>query len=174
MIGKTLGPYKIIEQLGAGGMGEVYLGEDTRLGRKVAILAGRHIMRSVRLILPSVVLAGAVAGLSACATKVGPEAAQASVDDISVFAETDVVPDSCERIRESRVEDGGQGPANCFGSREGAIRRAMTVARGSGGSAIHLLALSNPNPTPRGSFDSCQGRSVTVLEFEVLRCGASR
>jgi serine/threonine-protein kinase len=37
VVGETLGPYKIIEQLGAGGMGEVYLGEDTRLGRKVAI-----------------------------------------------------------------------------------------------------------------------------------------
>ena len=37
MIGTSLGPYKIIEQIGAGGMGEVYLGEDTRLGRKVAI-----------------------------------------------------------------------------------------------------------------------------------------
>ncbi len=36
MIGTSLGPYKIIEQLGAGGMGEVSLGEDTRLGRKVA------------------------------------------------------------------------------------------------------------------------------------------
>jgi len=37
LIGTSLGPYKILEQLGAGGMGEVYLGEDTRLGRKVAI-----------------------------------------------------------------------------------------------------------------------------------------
>ncbi|MFQ5743358.1 MAG: protein kinase [Acidobacteriota bacterium] len=37
MIGESLGPYKILEPLGAGGMGEVYLAEDSRLGRKVAI-----------------------------------------------------------------------------------------------------------------------------------------
>jgi hypothetical protein len=35
--GTRLGPYEIKKQLGAGGMGEVYLAEDTRLGRQVAI-----------------------------------------------------------------------------------------------------------------------------------------
>jgi serine/threonine protein kinase len=37
MIGQTLGHYRVGEQLGRGGMGEVYQAKDQKLGRDVAI-----------------------------------------------------------------------------------------------------------------------------------------
>jgi eukaryotic-like serine/threonine-protein kinase len=35
--GKRFGPYEVVAQIGAGGMGEVYKAHDTKLGRDVAI-----------------------------------------------------------------------------------------------------------------------------------------
>jgi len=59
VIGSSVGPYQVLDKLGAGGMGEVFLGHDTRLHRKVALKClaavpgadadlGAHLLREAR------------------------------------------------------------------------------------------------------------------------------
>jgi predicted ATPase len=49
--GRTFGAYQMLSLLGAGGMGEVYLGRDTRLGRNVAVklLPAKHCLDAERV-----------------------------------------------------------------------------------------------------------------------------
>ena len=37
LVGRQIGTYKVLSLLGVGGMGEVYLASDTRLGRKITL-----------------------------------------------------------------------------------------------------------------------------------------
>jgi serine/threonine-protein kinase len=55
LIGSSVGPYQILDRLGAGGMGEVFLGHDPRLQRRVALkrltadaVVGDRILREAR------------------------------------------------------------------------------------------------------------------------------
>ncbi|MFL6448697.1 MAG: serine/threonine-protein kinase [Bryobacteraceae bacterium] len=51
VVGQQLGDYQVIELIGAGGMGEVFLAQDTRLGRRAAlkILPDEYTLDPVRL-----------------------------------------------------------------------------------------------------------------------------
>src|SRR5262249_32784088 len=65
MIGRTLGHYQLRALLGAGGMGEVYLADDTQLGRKVALkLLPRGFTRHRESVPPFQQDAGALSSLN--------------------------------------------------------------------------------------------------------------
>ena len=43
MLGKTISHYKVIEKIGQGGMGEVYLAEDIRLDTSISHLVSKDL-----------------------------------------------------------------------------------------------------------------------------------
>jgi serine/threonine protein kinase len=62
-VGDKLGPYEIVALIGKGGMGEVYRGIDTRLGRPVAIeISGSN--SATITVIPSEIKSAAVRAAS--------------------------------------------------------------------------------------------------------------
>src|SRR4026208_2213756 len=63
--GQQFGPFTIIRQLGRGGMGEVYLAQDTRLNRQVAIkVISTDLLLSTQVLARFKKEAGVAAGLN--------------------------------------------------------------------------------------------------------------
>ena len=64
-VGQTIGSFRILSQLGRGGMGEVYLAQDSKLGRKVALkLLPEELTRREDLVRRFALEAKAASGLN--------------------------------------------------------------------------------------------------------------
>ena len=157
--GRLLGPYEVFDQIGKGGMGEVYRARDTRLGRQVAIK----------------VLPAAIGTDRSWHRRFAEEARAASalnhpnvltvydvgtVDDGSnaPFIVTELL--SGETLR--RVLERGALPADV------AVKYALQIARGLG--AAHTAGIIHRDIKPENLFITDDGR-VKILDFGIAKFG---
>ncbi len=155
MIGTTLSRYKIVEQIGAGGMGEVYRAQDKRLGRDVAVKVlparlacedeyRRRFEREAR----------AVAALS------HPNILAIhdfGVENDIAFAVMELLEG--ETLREEMRRLGGLTIAN-------AVDRAQQAARGL--AAAHEKAIIHRDLKPENLFVTREG-SLKILDFGLAK-----
>jgi len=157
--GTRLGPYEILSQLGAGGMGEVYLAKDPRLGREVAIkvlpadLAGdaaslRRLEREARTI--AAISHPNILAIHEFASENGV-----------VFAVTELLKG--ETLRQRLDRD----PLSA--------RRAAEIARGIalGLAAAHEKGIVHRDLKPENLFLTRDG-AVKILDFGLARPSAER
>ena len=157
LAGQALGPYRMERQLGRGGMGVVYLAEDTRLGRKVAVKIlpkefSTDSARKDRLRLE----ARAAAALShpAIATVFSIEELEGRLCLVSEYVRGDTL----------RAEL-GHGPF----SLELLIDTGVQVARGL--AAAHAAGVIHRDLKPDNIIRGIQG-DVKILDFGIARLDA--
>jgi hypothetical protein len=156
--GTRLGPYEIVAPIGAGGMGEVYRANDTRLGRAVAVK-----------VLPEAVAADAdrIARFQHEARAAGQLAHPGilAIHDIGVHDGSPyIVSELLEgETLESRLSSGALPPRR-------AIDLALQLAQGLG--AAHEKGIIHRDLKPENLFLTRDGR-LKILDFGLAKLSAA-
>ena len=151
--GATLGPYEIMELLGAGGMGEVYRARDPRLGREVAIKvirAGEPTSETLRRFDQEARAAGALNHPNLLAVY------DVGVQDGAPFVVTELLEGETlrERLRRGRLP----------------VDEALALLRQAlaGVGAAHQKGIVHRDLKPENLFVTADGR-VKILDFGLAK-----
>ena len=159
MIGRTISHYRIVEKLGAGGMGEVYRAHDKRLGRDVAVkVLPKDVSDDAERLARFDREARALAALShpniLAIHDVGTEGGVAYL--VTELLEGETLRD---RLARERLP----------------WRKSIEIAAGvaDGLAAAHGKGITHRDIKPENTFLTSDGR-VKVLDFGLARLEASR
>jgi predicted ATPase len=152
--GTRIGPYEIVELLGAGGMGEVYRGRDPRLGRDVAVK----------------VLSGEFASDPDRLRRFEQEArAAAALSHPNILAVYDVGTEGGVPYLVSEFLE-GQTLRDALSAGRIPFRKALDLARqiSSGLTAAHIRGITHRDLKPENIFLTVDGR-VKILDFGLAK-----
>jgi serine/threonine protein kinase/tetratricopeptide (TPR) repeat protein len=152
--GTRLGPYEILAPIGAGGMGEVYKGRDTRLGRQVAVK----------------VLPADMAGDEDRLRRFELEArATSTLNHPNILAIYDVGRDEGVPFLVMELLE-GRTLTECLGGRPLSVATALdyAVQMSQGLAAAHAKGIVHRDLKPDNVFITTDGR-VKILDFGLAR-----